>query len=72
MIKLGMVGHIMSGVDQNSWVRVQELPDDPPSFLILLATDHDFHTGIGDYWVEDYPSLEQFFEESQWVVDWDE
>lgn len=70
MIKIGKVGRIVSGDDAGKFVRVDELPDSPPSYLILLAEDQDFKRGCGDYWVEDFPSLEEFFTEGQWTVEW--
>ncbi|MDT0305458.1 hypothetical protein RM780_00565 [Streptomyces sp. DSM 44917] len=72
MIKRGIVGRIVSGHELGSYVKVEELPDDPPSFLILTASDREFREGSGDSWVEDYASLEQFFEESRWVIEWEE
>ncbi|MFK4071767.1 hypothetical protein [Streptomyces sp. NPDC029674] len=64
------VGRISSGDDAGKYVKIQELPDSPPSYLILLACDPEFVNGCGDYWVEDRPSLEGFFREGRWVVDW--
>ncbi|KRV48672.1 hypothetical protein AQ490_24375 [Wenjunlia vitaminophila] len=70
MIQLGTVGRISSGDDSGKFVKIQKLPDDPPSFLILIAHDREFRHGYGDYWVEDYGSLQEFFREGQWVVQW--
>lgn len=70
MIQFGKVGHIRSGDEAGMYVKVQELPDSPPSYLVLMAHDADFKEGYGDYWVEDRESLEGFFAESGWAVDW--
>ncbi|GAA1169278.1 hypothetical protein GCM10009654_28140 [Streptomyces hebeiensis] len=70
MIEFGRVGKILAGDDVGKYVKVQELPDDPPSFLVLMAHDQGFLRGCGDYWVEDYESLKGFFSESQWEVEW--
>lgn len=70
MIRIGTVGRIESGGDQGKFVKIQELPDDPPSFLIHTAIDGEFWTDGGDEWVEDYASLEQFVREAQWVIAW--
>ncbi|WP_344632911.1 hypothetical protein [Streptomyces glaucosporus] len=70
MIEVGRVGRISSGDHSGKFVKVRELPDDPPSFLVLLAHDRGFRRGYGDYWVEDRASLEQFFAEGSWVVEW--
>lgn len=71
MIKVGVVGRIISGEEQGRYVRIQKLPDDPPSYLVLTATDRNFEREGGDAWVEDESSLIQFFEESRWVVQWE-
>ena len=71
MIKIGKIGYIRSGDDEGKYVKIQELADSPPSYLVLMAHDRAFKNGYGDYWVEDYQSLEGFFAEGQWVVDWD-
>ncbi|MFK8906629.1 hypothetical protein [Streptomyces sp. YS-3] len=70
MIEIGKVGWIRSGDDAGKYVKVQELPDSPSSFLILLAYDSGFSRRCGDYWVEDRESLKAFFDEGQWVVEW--
>ncbi|MEV3853722.1 hypothetical protein AB0J38_05265 [Streptomyces sp. NPDC050095] len=72
MIEIGKVGRIAAGDESGKYVRVDELPDSPRSYLILLAHDREFTRGCGDYWVEDYPSLEQFFAEGKWAVEWPE
>ncbi|MEW1719394.1 hypothetical protein [Streptomyces sp. NPDC093109] len=70
MIEIGKVGKISSGDDSGKFVKVQELHDNPSSFLILMAYDSEFKVGYGDYWVEDYESLKGFFTESQWKIEW--
>ncbi|MFE9885830.1 hypothetical protein [Streptomyces scopuliridis] len=70
MIQIGKVGGISAGDDTGKFVKIQELPDDPPSYLILMAYDAEFQVGYGDYWVEDYESLKEFFAESRWVIEW--
>ncbi|MFJ1645775.1 hypothetical protein [Streptomyces sp. NPDC088258] len=72
MIEIGKIGRISSGDDSGKFVKIQELHDDPPSFLILMAYDSEFKNGCGDYWVEDYDSLKGFFTESQWEIQWTE
>ncbi|MFG2264767.1 hypothetical protein [Streptomyces sp. NPDC048720] len=71
MIRIGRVGEIISGDESGKFVKIDELPDSPPSYLILLAYDRAFSSGCGDYWVEDQESLEQFFDEGRWVVNWE-
>ncbi|MZD10599.1 hypothetical protein GTW43_36815 [Streptomyces sp. SID5785] len=71
-IQIGSIGRIASGDEAGKFVRIDELPDEPPSYLILLAYDAEFSRGCGDYWVEDRLSLVQFFTEGNWEVEWRE
>ncbi|MGW3157551.1 hypothetical protein [Streptomyces sp. NPDC001089] len=70
MIRLETLGRITSGEEQGRYVYIRELADDPPSYLVLTAADPDLKVAGGDEWVEDFASLEQFFEEGGWVVEW--
>lgn len=70
VIRVGVVGLIRYGDDAGKYVRVQELPDATPSYLVLMARDQEFTSGDGDCWVEDHAALEEFFAESRWVVEW--
>ncbi|MGA4856449.1 hypothetical protein ACPCAB_07255 [Streptomyces koyangensis] len=70
-IKFGTVGKIMVGDEAGRFVLIQELPDVPPSYLVLTAADSEFEESGGDEWVEDYASLLEFFEEGGWLVDWE-
>jgi hypothetical protein len=70
MIRVGVLGRIIEGDETGRFVFIKELPDDPPSYLVLTAPDEEFKVAGGDEWVEDYSSLIPFFEEGQWVVDW--
>lgn len=72
MIKIGKVGRITAGDEFEKFIRINELPDDPPSYLILLAEDSAFLNGCGDYWVENREDLREFFTEAHWEVDWTE
>lgn len=72
MIKIGKVGGITAGDEFEKFIRINKLPDDPPSYLILLAEDSEFLNGCGDYWVENREDLEEFFTEAHWEVDWTE
>ncbi|SES18528.1 hypothetical protein [Streptomyces qinglanensis] len=71
MIIPNRVGRIASSGDQGKFVKVEEISGTPISYLICTATDRDFQFDGGDEWVEDYASLEKFFEEAQWVVAWE-
>ncbi|MGY0488816.1 hypothetical protein [Streptomyces sp. WG-D5] len=70
MIKVETLGRIVSGDEQGRYVYIKELPDDPPSYLVLTSDDPDLKVAGGDEWVEDFASLQQFFDEGMWVVEW--
>ncbi|MGW6578996.1 hypothetical protein ACWF76_06245 [Streptomyces globisporus] len=70
MIKIDRVGKITAGDELGKFVRINELPDNPPSYLILLADDSEFSHGCGDYWVENREDLDEFFAEAHWEVEW--
>ncbi|MFD7291684.1 hypothetical protein ACFV9W_00215 [Streptomyces sp. NPDC059897] len=38
--------------------------------MVLTAADPDLKVAGGDEWVEDFASLQQFFDEGRWVVEW--
>ncbi|MFI5663545.1 hypothetical protein [Streptomyces sp. NPDC051684] len=70
MVEVEKLGRIASGDEQGRYVYVKELPDEPPSYLVLTAADPDLKADGGDEWVEDFSSLEQFFGEGRWLVEW--
>ncbi|MFZ3554878.1 hypothetical protein [Streptomyces sp. BH055] len=70
MIQVDTLRWIASGDEQGRYVYIQELPDDPPSYLVLTAADAALKVAGGDEWVEDFVSLQQFFDEGRWVVEW--
>ncbi|HBF81025.1 MAG TPA: hypothetical protein DD420_14170 [Streptomyces sp.] len=72
MIRIDSIGRIVSGEEVGRFVKIQELPDDPPSYLVLTAEDRNFHKEGSDSWVEDETSLRQYFTESRWIIDWED
>lgn len=70
VIRVGVLGQIVEGDEAGRFVFIKELPDDPPSYLVLTAADENFKTFGGDEWVEDYSSLVDFFKEGGWIVEW--
>ncbi|MGQ4726864.1 hypothetical protein ACUN3E_04300 [Streptomyces sp. Ju416(a)] len=70
VIPIGRIGKITGGEEDGRFVRIKELPDLPPSYLILLARGPDFTDGCGDYWVKDSEDLEGFINEARWKVTW--
>lgn len=70
MVKIDRVGKITIGDQLGKFARINELPDSPPSYLILLADDSEFSNGCGDYWVKNREDLDKFFAEAHWEVEW--
>ncbi|MFJ9109675.1 hypothetical protein [Streptomyces sp. NPDC102283] len=70
MIEIDDVGRMTAGDECGKFVRIEELPDDPPSYLILIAEDPEFLDGCGDHWVENREDLDRFFTEARWEVEW--
>ncbi|MEU3833353.1 hypothetical protein [Streptomyces microflavus] len=70
MIQIGKVGKISGGEEGGRFVKINELPDDPPSYLILLAHDRGFARGCGDYWAENSDDLGEFINEAPWPITW--
>ncbi|GAA3889068.1 hypothetical protein [Streptomyces sedi] len=71
MPRIGIVGRIVAGRDLGSYVKVERMPGDPTAFYVFVGRDRAFRTDAGDYWVEDLPSVEEFFRESGWEVVWE-
>ena len=59
----------MKGDDAGSFVKIQDDSENTGGYLILLSDRDDFSSGSDD-WVEDSKALEQYFEESEWEVNW--
>jgi hypothetical protein len=69
-ILFGIVGRIIAGDDAGSYVKVVDDSENTGGFLILTSDRHDMSTGF-DNWVETKESVESFFAESNWEVDWE-
>ncbi|HET6213617.1 MAG TPA: hypothetical protein VFE14_12205 [Micromonosporaceae bacterium] len=64
------MGRIASGAEQGRFVRVEDDRDQSGGFLILTAADPALTVDAADGWVEDEPSLEQYFREANWIIEW--
>ncbi|MCX4823792.1 hypothetical protein OG883_28745 [Streptomyces sp. NBC_01142] len=71
-MRIGVIGRITSAEEHGRYVRIQQLSDEPPSYVVLTASDRNFQSEGGDAWVEDETSLRQYFEESRWTVQWED
>jgi hypothetical protein len=67
MIEINKRGIIRSGDYQGWTVFIQDDSENTGGFLILIEQGTEGY----DDWVEDRASLEKYFEETNWVVDWE-
>lgn len=68
-IKIGVVGKILAGDDLGCWLRIDDDSSNTGGFLVHVSKDSGFMDS-GDDWVESYDVLREYFEESNWEIDW--
>lgn len=68
-IKIGEIGKIVSGEELGRYVKVVDDAANTGGFLILTAAAPDMQDCF-DSWVETRETLQCFFEESGWTVEW--
>lgn len=68
-IPIGRTGKILAGDDAGWYVQVVDDTADTGGFLILTSMKPDM-SGAFDNWVEDLDSLDRYFEESKWQIEW--
>lgn len=66
---IGKIGKIVAGDEVGRFVKIVDDSKNTGGFLILTADDVQFHNGY-DNWVEDEISLNRYFQESGWLVEW--
>ncbi len=69
-IKTGVIGQILAGEDVGRFVEVSDDTASSGGFLILTYDNVDRSGDAYDSWVESFPDVENYFEESRWVVQW--
>lgn len=68
-IKLDTVGRILTGRDKGGYVKVQF--DSKVGFYIFQSNSSRFNTPeTYDGWAEDEESLNLFFQQCGWKIDW--
>lgn len=70
-IQIEKRGMILEGENKDWHLFIQNDSENTGSYLILVTPP----SGASNYnaydnWVEDYPSLEEYFKEANWRVDW--
>lgn len=70
MLKFNTVGKILSGDSAGGFVKVVDDSANSGGFLVIISTSATFDKEVFDDWVEDSGSLCAYFEESNWIVDW--
>lgn len=69
-IRIGNVGRIIGGDEVGKYLKIVDDSARSGGFLILVTSDKEMKDGH-DYWVEDKATLERFFRESRWSVEWE-
>jgi hypothetical protein len=62
-------GRIINGMSPGWFVLVEDESTNTGGFLILIAKNIDLTLGF-DNWVENRDSLEQFWQEAGWEIEW--
>ena len=71
IIRIGKKGRIIAGQKAGKYVFIEDDVENTGGFLIFTAPDLEFEVGpVYDSWVENMTSLESWFEESGWVIEW--
>ena len=68
-IKIGKVGKIVGGHELGRYIKVVDDAANTGGILIFTAKAPDMQDGY-DCWVENGETLQRFFEEAGWIVEW--
>lgn len=69
-IKINSIGKIISGDEYGSYLKIIADSNNTGGFLILTSGSKAFKNGH-DNWVENVEMLEQYFTESNWIIQWE-
>jgi len=71
MIHIDRVGKIIQGDDVGCEIQVTQATDGTGAYYILMSDDFsDSNTDKFDSWVETLNDVEEYFNESNWVIEW--
>jgi hypothetical protein len=65
---VGRKGTVKNGKHVGFTVRIDNDQKNTGGYLILL--ENEYSTEGFDYWVKTEKDLEQFFYESEWIIEW--
>ena len=68
-IKVGIVGKIIKGDEEGSFIKVVDDKINTGGYLILTSSNTSFNNSF-DGWVENELELKNYFIESGWKVEW--
>lgn len=68
-IRIDYAGKILCGDEVGSFVKIVDDNENTGGYLIITSKNKSFEAAHDD-WVEDMPSLEKYFRESNWSIDW--
>jgi hypothetical protein len=68
-IRIEVLGRIEHGLHAGGYVKIVDDTINTGGYLILVATERSLSNSFDD-WVEDQRSLEAYFKECDWRVEW--
>lgn len=69
-IRIEVLGKIINGKDKNHLVKILDDKANTGGFLILYSITNCLDDGFYDDWVENFESLKGYFNETDWVIEW--
>ena len=71
MIHIDRIGEVVKGDDLGIEIQVTQATDGTGAYYILMSDDcSDPKKDKFDSWVESLEDVEEYFKESNWVIEW--